>query len=126
MSQLTAKERHSTAADVTQVEHVDFKPQLRPGELLTGTPTVTVVAGSGEVTVSNEQLNTSQLELRGVDAPRTALPGEVAQFQAAYAAAVTVAQFVFKVECDTIKAGVDPYRHLVGWIVVPVETAPTA
>ena len=124
-SKLTAKERHSCTAGMTQIEHVDFTKHLRDGELLTGTPTVSVETGSGEVTVSSPQVNTATIELKGVESPRTAAVGEVATFKAVYASTITVSNFVFKVAVDTYTNASNPYRTLVGYLVVPVESAPT-
>lgn len=101
MSEMDCPETHEKAADEVRNVSVDFRGKLDGGELLTGTPTVTVTAfpsgdaGDDEPEFDNEVVSSDELTING----ETVAAGEAVQF--------------------TVEGGVAGSRY---WMVVQVDT----
>jgi hypothetical protein len=64
-----AKNSPAFAVGDEQNGGVSFAEQLKSGELLTGTPTVTEEAGAGDLVITGVGYNTATVEINGVDVP---------------------------------------------------------
>lgn len=95
---------------------VSFSEMLDAGELLSGTPTITEVAGTGspttDLTLSNKVVSTAELTINDVAVPT----GEAIQFSVTGG---TVANSPYSI---TISVGTDatPAQTLIGTVVLTV------
>lgn len=57
------------AVSTLYVAAVDFTPMLRPGEILTGSPTATEMGGTTDLTIGIPARNTSPTVIEGAEVP---------------------------------------------------------
>lgn len=106
----TAKQRPSMAVSAVRNGAVGFKEELDSGELLTGTPIVTVLP-SGP-TLSNEAVNTATITIDG----ESHAAGEAVQFKMLGVTAGVI--YTITVTCGT---NATPAQTLIGRAIVDGE-----
>lgn len=94
----TAQPTFYMAPTCTRDIAVSFKDTLVAGELLTGTPTVTISAGGP--TISAAQVNSSVLRIEAPGREHHALAGQAVLFRAT-ASAVSAATYTVTITCAT-------------------------
>jgi len=98
MSDLNAKQVYEMGSGETRLVSVDYRGKLDTGELLTGTPTVTI-SPSGP-TISNEAVNTAALTIAG----ETVAIGQAVQFKITGVTAGTTYTITTKCGTDSTPA----------------------
>lgn len=113
----TSRERQQKTVSEVRNISVSFEGKLDTGELLTGTPTITLSSPSispEDITTSNAIVNTSALTING----QTVAIGEAVQFKVS-GGTVANSPYTFKISCDT---DATPAQTLEGYIILKVIT----
>lgn len=92
----TASDIGEITTNEVRIVSVDFSGKLDPGELLTGTPTITAPVGSGLV-LTQKQVNASAVTVNDV----ALVAGQAVQFKCDATAATAANRYEIEILCGT-------------------------
>jgi len=111
MSEVTASQTPACAVGDERNGAVSFAGQLDDGEVLTGTPVVADADDTGDLTISNATVNTSEIVVNN----RDVAVGEAVQF---FVSGMTDTKYTLKI---TVSTDSSPAQTLVRYVTFKVD-----